>query len=56
MIIANWKCNGNKEMMFSWTADYERECDDNDTFVGVAPPSIYFKQFCIENSLSLIHI
>ena len=50
MIIANWKCNGNKEMMFSWTADYERECDDNDTFVGVAPPSIYFKQFCIENS------
>ena len=50
MIIGNWKCNGNREMMFSWTADYERECDDNDTFVGVAPPSIYVEQFCIENN------
>ena len=50
MIIANWKCNGSKEMMFSWGKDYERECDDNDTFVGVAPPSIYFSQFSKEDS------
>jgi Triosephosphate isomerase len=54
MIIANWKCNGSKEMIFSWGKDYERECDDNDIFVGVAPPSIYFSQFSREESLSNI--
>ena len=50
MIIANWKCNGSIEMMLSWTDDYVEECDDIhtfDTFVGVAPPSIYFETFSV---------
>ena len=51
MIIANWKCNGSKEMIFSWSKDYKGECADNDTFVGVAPPSIYFSKFSREDSL-----
>ena len=53
MIIANWKCNGSIEMMLSWTDDYVEECDDIhtfDTFVGVAPPSIYFEPFSVEIS------
>ena len=53
MIIANWKCNGSIEMMLSWTDDYVEECDDIhtfDTFVGVAPPSIYFETFSVEIS------
>ena len=51
MIIANWKCNGSKKMMFSWAKDYDRECNANNTFVGVAPPSIYFGPFSQENKL-----
>ncbi len=54
MIIANWKCNGSKEMMSSWSKDYDRECKDSDIFVGVAPPSIYFSQFTKEDSFSKI--
>ena len=54
MIIANWKCNGSKEMISSWSKDYDRECEDNDIFVGVAPPSIYFSQFTKEDSFSKI--
>jgi len=54
MIIANWKCNGSKEMMSSWCKDYDRECNDNDIFVGVAPPSIYFSKFSREDSFSNI--
>ena len=58
MIIGNWKCNGSLEMMFSWTEDYEKECHNNgyiskthgDTFVGVAPPSIYLSTFIQENN------
>ena len=49
MIIANWKCNGGKEMMLSWAKDYDRECDGIDTFVGVAPPLIYYGQLSKEN-------
>ena len=51
MIIANWKCNGSKEMMLSWSANYDRELDGNDIFVGVAPPAIYFSSFSQENGL-----
>ena len=58
MIIANWKCNGSLRMIFSWTEDYEKECDNNgyiskthgDTFVGVAPPSIYLSTFIQEHN------
>ena len=58
MIIGNWKCNGSLRMMFSWTEDYEKECDNNgyiskthgDTFVGVAPPSIYLSTFIQEHN------
>jgi triosephosphate isomerase len=49
MIIANWKCNGGKEMMLSWVKDYDRECDGIDSFVGVAPPLIYYGQLSKEN-------
>ena len=43
MIIANWKCNGSTEMYKSWSADFSNELlTKNDTYLGVAPPSIYF--------------
>tara|TARA_B100001564_G_scaffold319343_1_gene296511 strand:- start:360 stop:1097 length:738 start_codon:yes stop_codon:yes gene_type:complete len=49
MIIANWKCNGSKEMMVSWAKDYDSECNGIEAFVGVAPPSIYYGQLSKEN-------
>ena len=52
MIIANWKCNGSKEMMFSWFENYSKEvdCGDVPPTVGVAPPLIYFGYFNDENT------
>jgi len=43
MIIANWKCNGSREMYKSWSADFSKDLllTDN-TYLGLAPPSIYF--------------
>ena len=51
MIIANWKCNGSREMILSWVQDYEKEWNGNDAFVGIAPPLIYFGPFSQENRL-----
>ena len=43
MIIANWKCNGSREMYKSWSADFSKELLLNDdTYLGLAPPSIFF--------------
>ena len=43
MIIANWKCNGSREMYKSWSADFSKDLLLNDnTYLGLAPPSIYF--------------
>ena len=43
MIIANWKCNGSVEMFKSWSADFSKDLLlNNDTYLGLAPPSIYF--------------
>ena len=52
MIIANWKCNGTKKMIFSWFEDYGKEVNfvDVPPIVGVAPPSIYFGYFSRENA------
>ena len=52
MIIANWKCNGSKEMIFSWFENYSKEidCGDVPPTVGVAPPLIYFSYFNDENT------
>lgn len=49
MIIANWKCNGRKEMILSWAKDYDNECNGIHAFVGVAPPSIYYGELSKEN-------
>ena len=51
MIIANWKCNGSKDMMLSWAKDFDSECNGSHAFAGVAPPSIYFGPFSQENRL-----
>ena len=43
MIIANWKCNGSLEMFKSSSADFSKDLLLNDdTYLGLAPPSIYF--------------
>ena len=43
MIIANWKCNGSTEMYKSWSVDFSNELlHKKDTYLGIAPPSIYF--------------
>ena len=43
MIIANWKCNGSREMYKSWSADFSKDLLlTDDTYLGLAPPSIYF--------------
>ena len=50
MIIANWKCNGSKSMISEWISDFSvNYIETNESFIGIAPPSIY-----IENVLANI--
>ena len=50
MIIANWKCNGSKSMISEWFSDFSLNyIETNESFIGIAPPSIY-----IENVLANI--
>ena len=46
MIIANWKCNGNLSDVKSWMALFDKECliPLTDTFIGLAPPTLYFHE------------
>ena len=42
MIIANWKCNGSKAMINTWTNNFLTNYDETKkAFIGIAPPSIY---------------
>ena len=51
MIVANWKCNGSKEMILNWSKHYEDEYIPFDkTFVGIAPPYLYVEH--LTNSIN----
>ena len=42
MIIANWKCNGSKSMISEWFSEFSLNyIETNESFIGIAPPSIY---------------
>ena len=44
MIIANWKCNGTKSMINHWWKEFSKTYNETDnTFIGIAPPSIYIQ-------------
>ena len=44
MIVANWKCNGSREMIQDWLKHYKDTCTPLDkTFVGIAPPFLYIE-------------
>ena len=44
MIIANWKCNGNKAMINEWTNNFlSNYVETKKGFIGIAPPSIYIE-------------
>ena len=44
MIIANWKCNGSKAMINTWTNNFLTNYDETKkAFIGIAPPSIYIE-------------
>tara|TARA_B100000963_G_scaffold200072_1_gene174186 strand:- start:3455 stop:4201 length:747 start_codon:yes stop_codon:yes gene_type:complete len=54
MIVANWKCNGSKEMIQGWLKDYKERyffSKQKSTFVGIAPPFIYvdYLSRCIDD-------
>ena len=52
MIIANWKCNGSKDMINEWTNNFLTSYfETNKTFIGIAPPSIYIESL-IETELN----
>ena len=45
MIIANWKCNGSKAMINTWTNNFLTNYDETKkAFIGIAPPSIYIER------------
>ena len=51
MIVANWKCNGSREMIQDWSKDYEDTYIPFDkTFVGIAPPYLYLEN--LTNSIN----
>ena len=52
MIIANWKCNGSKAMINTWTNNFLTNYDETKkAFIGIAPPSIYIESL-IETELN----
>jgi len=51
MIVANWKCNGSREMIHDWLKQYEDAYISFDkTFVGIAPPYLFVEQ--LKNSIN----
>ena len=57
MIIANWKCNGSKQMISTWFAEFtEKHASKEGSYIGIAPPMIYLeyvKRIIAENSLKI---
>ena len=44
MIIANWKCNGNKQMILKWFGEFiENYISKEGSYIGIAPPTIYLE-------------
>ena len=57
MIIANWKCNGTKSMINHWWKEFSKTYNETDnTFIGIAPPSIYIQYLESFTSNALIDI
>ena len=57
MIIANWKCNGSKSMINHWWKEFSKTYNETDnTFIGIAPPSIYIQYLESFTSNALIDI
>ena len=57
MIIANWKCNGSKQMISTWFAEFiESYVPKDGSYIGIAPPMIYLeyiKRIVAEKSLEI---
>ena len=57
MIIANWKCNGNKQMIFTWFEEFVKNyISKESSYIGIAPPTIYLeyvKRIISEKSLGI---
>ena len=57
MIIANWKCNGSKAMINTWTNNFLTNYDETKkTFIGIAPPSIYIESLLETELNKLVEI
>ncbi len=57
MIIANWKCNGSKQMIFTWFEEFVKNyISKESSYIGIAPPTIYLeyvKRIISEKSLGI---
>ena len=57
MIIANWKCNGNKQMICTWFEEFVKSyISKESSYIGIAPPTIYLeyvKRIIFEKSLEI---
>ena len=57
MIIANWKCNGSKAMINTWTNNFLTNYDETKkAFIGIAPPSIYIESLLESELNKLVEI
>ena len=57
MIIANWKCNGSKSMISEWFSEFSLNyIETNESFIGIAPPSIYIDNVLANISTKLIGV
>ena len=57
MIIANWKCNGSKAMINTWTNNFLTNYDETKkAFIGIAPPSIYIESLLETELNKLVEI
>ena len=57
MIIANWKCNGSKSMISEWFSEFSLNyIETNESFIGIAPPSIYIENVLANISTKLIGV
>ena len=57
MIIANWKCNGSKSMISEWFSEFSLNyIETNESFIGIAPPSIYIENVLANISTKLVGV
>ena len=57
MIVANWKCNGSKAMINTWTNNFLTNYDETKkAFIGIAPPSIYIESLLESELNKLVEI